>query len=70
MSEALKGKTKEEAKVISENYYNMITDKEWDDDMDMGDAQAYQGIAKFPARTKCATISWRAFGQTVGIDEE
>ena len=33
--------------------------------LDMGDAPVYQGVSKFPARVKCATISWKAAEQAI-----
>ncbi len=30
---------------------------------ELGDAIAYQGVAQFPARFKCATLSWKAISE-------
>ena len=62
MSEVLKGKTIEEAKAIIEDFYSLIKGEEVKDEEALEDAIAYQGVANFPARVKCATISWRALG--------
>lgn len=62
MSEVLKGKTIEEAKAIIEDFYALIKGEEVKDEDALEDAIAYQGVANFPARVKCATISWRALG--------
>ena len=35
--------------------------------VDMGELEALQGVVKFPARVKCATLSWNALAQ--GLDE-
>lgn len=62
MSEVLKGKTIEEAKNIIGDYYNLIKGEEVKDEEALDEAIAYQGVANFPARVKCATISWKAIG--------
>lgn len=62
MSEVLKGKTVEEAKAIINDYYNLIKGEEVSDEDALDEAIAYRGVANFPARVKCATLSWRALG--------
>lgn len=66
MSETIKGKTLVEAKQILDNYVSMLKGEAFDDELDMGDAMIYQGVSKFPARFKCATIAWKALGQAMG----
>jgi nitrogen fixation NifU-like protein len=39
-----------------------------DDDLDLGDIEALQGVCKFPARIKCATLAWKAMEK--GLKEE
>ncbi len=65
MSETLKGKKVIEAEGIFSNYYNMIKGKEYDADLDMGDAIVYSGVASFPARVKCATVAWQAAEESI-----
>jgi SUF system NifU family Fe-S assembly protein len=65
MSETLTGKTKEDAKKVSESYINMLTNKEYDENVDLEEAIVYQGVRKFPARIKCASIAWKAFEGTL-----
>ncbi len=60
MSETLKGESVEHAEKIIHNYFEMIKGNEYDNDLDMGDAIVYSGVAKFPARMKCATVAWQA----------
>ena len=62
MSEVLKGKTIEEAQAIIEDFYALIKGEAVQDEDALEDAIAYQGVSNFPARVKCATISWRALG--------
>jgi len=61
MTQAVKGLTVEQALAISELFSNMMLGKEIDpDEFDIGDIEALQGVAKFPARIKCATLAWKA----------
>lgn len=69
MSEVVIGKTKQEAIVITENYLNMLANKEYDETVELEDAIVYSGVRKFPARIKCASIAWKAFEGTVKESE-
>jgi SUF system NifU family Fe-S assembly protein len=69
MSEVLIGKTKEEALTITENYLNMLTNKNYDEEVELEDAVVYSGVRKFPARVKCASIAWKAFEGTTEESE-
>lgn len=62
MTEVLKGKTVEEADLIINDYYSLIKGEEVNDEDALDEAIAYKGVANFPARVKCATLSWRALG--------
>ncbi|PAT02082.1 SUF system NifU family Fe-S cluster assembly protein [Candidatus Izimaplasma bacterium ZiA1] len=65
LSETLIGKTVVEANQITQTYLNMLSNKEYDEEVELEDAIAYQGVRKFPARVKCASISWKAFEETL-----
>ena len=69
MSETLKGKTKKEAIIIAENYLNMLSNREYDKTVDLEEAIVYEGVSKFPARIKCASIAWKAFEGTIKESE-
>lgn len=60
MTQAIKGKTVEEALALSKIFSDMMHGKEYDDSIDLGDIEALQGVSKFPARIKCATLAWKA----------
>ncbi|MDF2857818.1 MAG: nitrogen fixation protein NifU [Neobacillus sp.] len=68
MTQAIKGKNVEEALKLSKIFSDMMQGKEYDDDIDLGDIEALQGVAKFPARIKCATLAWKAMEK--GLTEE
>lgn len=59
LTEVIKDKKVEEAKEIITNYFKMMQGEEVDDDR-LEEALVYEGVSQFPARIKCATISWKA----------
>lgn len=69
MSELLTGKNTDQAKKIMSDYYNLVTGESIADEDALEEALVYQGVSKFPARTKCATIAWKALEQLIGEDE-
>ncbi|MBB6453458.1 nitrogen fixation NifU-like protein [Salirhabdus euzebyi] len=70
MTQAIKGKPVEEALKLSEYFSNMIQGKDMEtEDLDIGDIQALQGVSKFPARIKCATLAWKAMEKGVGEEK-
>jgi len=68
MTQEIKGKKVEEALKLSEIFSDMMLGKEHDDSIDLGDIEALQGVSKFPARIKCATLAWKAMEK--GLKEE
>ena len=66
MIETLIGKTIEEAKIIIENYYNMINEKQYDSNV-LEQAIVYDDIYLQPNRKKCALLSW--WGIEKGVKE-
>ena len=70
MTQAIKGKKIEEALRLSKIFSDMMQGKEIDDDLDLGDIEALQGVAKFPARIKCATLAWKAMEKGLNEGEQ
>lgn len=61
MTQAVKGKTIAEALAMSELFSEMMIGKDIDiAKFGLDDIEALQGVANFPARIKCATLSWKA----------
>ncbi len=58
MTQLIKGKDVDTALKLSHAFSEMIQGKKHD--MDLGDSESLQGVAKFPARIKCATLAWKA----------
>ena len=68
MTQAIKGRNIEDALKLSEVFSLIMQGKDYEDDIDLGDIEALQGVAKFPARIKCATLAWKAMEK--GLKEE
>ncbi len=67
MSETLKDKELTEANEIIQEFYTMIKGEEVSLEMEekLGEAIAYTGVSQFPARIKCATLSWKAIEKAI-----
>jgi nitrogen fixation protein NifU and related proteins len=66
MTEAIKGGTLEDALKLADAFSKIMLGETVDDEgLDLGDIEALQGVAKFPARIKCATLAWKALQQGV-----
>jgi len=64
MTEALKGKTKAEVDALFERFHALVTappDKaEQNAAPELGKLAVFAGVCEFPARVKCASLSWHA----------
>ena len=69
MSEVLKNKSKEEANLVIEDFYRLIKGEDVLDEEALDEAIVYSGVAKFPARVKCATLAWKAVGAVIVGDQ-
>ena len=66
MTQIVKGKKLDEALELAGIFSKMMLGEEFDDEKyDLGDVEALQGVAKFPARIKCATLAWKAMEKGV-----
>jgi nitrogen fixation protein NifU and related proteins len=70
MTQAIKGKKIDDAIKLSGVFSNMMQGKEYEEDLDLGDIEALQGVSKFPARIKCATLAWKAMEKGLNEDEQ
>jgi SUF system NifU family Fe-S assembly protein len=68
LAEMMVGKTVEEGLKLADNFLNMVANKEFDDSLDLEEAEVFAGVKQFPARIKCASIAWVAFKDT--LDKE
>jgi nitrogen fixation protein NifU and related proteins len=58
LTDALKGRTRAEAKALFDKVHDMVITGKVDDST--GKLVAFAGVHKFPARVKCAILSWHA----------
>ena len=68
MTSAVKGRSKDEALSLLQAFKKMMTDPEVEPVEDLGDLEAFQGVAKFPVRVKCATLAWHVLEE--GLEKE
>jgi nitrogen fixation NifU-like protein len=60
MSEAITGRSLDEALGLVEHFRQMMHGGEAGDEERLGDAIALEGVAKYPVRIKCALLGWMA----------
>lgn len=62
MTTAVKGKTRVEAELLFDRFHDLVTGKAVDDAgrATLGKLAAFGGVSRFPARVKCASLSWHA----------
>lgn len=68
MTQTVIGKDTETALKLSHIFSEMMQGKDYDGEEDLGDIEALQGVAQFPARIKCATLAWKAMER--GLEQE
>lgn len=67
MTDLVVGRSVEESMRILEAFQEMVSSRgtvEPDEDL-LGDGVAFAGVAKYPARVKCALLGWMAFKDAV-----
>ncbi|MSQ61184.1 MAG: SUF system NifU family Fe-S cluster assembly protein [Dehalococcoidia bacterium] len=65
LTEDVKGKTFAEARGRIDQFRAMMTEGSAPPQDDSGDIESLQGVAKFPARVKCAMLSWNVLQQAM-----
>ena len=71
MTQSLKGKTREEADLLFDEFHRMVTgslDAETDENH-LGKLKIFAGVLEFPARVKCASLSWHTVQAALHGDE-
>ena len=71
MTQAVKGKTKAEAEMIFDEFHKMVTgelDIETDENH-LGKLRIFAGVLEFPARVKCASLSWHTLNAALHGEE-
>lgn len=71
MTQAVKGRTKEEAEVLFDEFHRMVTgglDPE-NEESHLGKLKIFAGVLEFPARVKCASLSWHTLHAALNEEE-
>ncbi|MDN5848886.1 MAG: SUF system NifU family Fe-S cluster assembly protein [Nitrococcus sp.] len=58
MTEALEGKTREEAQALFEQFHALVTRDDNFPDESLGKIAVLAGVRDYPMRVKCATLAW------------
>ncbi|NQZ53110.1 MAG: SUF system NifU family Fe-S cluster assembly protein [Piscirickettsiaceae bacterium] len=69
MTEALKGKTLAEAETLYDQVHKQMTGEEVDSTT-LGKLEVLSGVKEFPARVKCATLSWHTMHAAMDSDHD
>jgi nitrogen fixation NifU-like protein len=69
MTEALKGKTIQEARALFDRFHEMVTSSPDLAPPDLGKLSVLAGVREFPTRVKCASLAWHTLKAAV-TDEQ
>jgi len=58
MTTTVKGKTRAEAESLFQQFRTLVTGGKAVDERPLGSMAVFSGVSKFPARVKCASLSW------------
>ncbi len=71
MTDAMKGKSVEEAQIIFDQFHGMVTDDSHEVDFDkLGKLAALAGVKEYPSRIKCATLCWHTLNSALSGDKQ
>lgn len=72
MTQTVKGKTKGEAERLFGEFHDMVTGKldVETDENHLGKLKIFAGVLEFPARVKCASLSWHTLNAALRGEEE
>jgi nitrogen fixation NifU-like protein len=70
MTQAIIGRPVSEARAMIRRFRSMmgiegIESQPGDDEIDLGDLEALQGVVKFPVRIKCAVLGWNTLADAL-----
>ena len=69
MTEAIKGKSLQEAEEIYQEVHKQMTGEDVDAST-LGKLEVLSGVKEFPARVKCATLSWHTMHAAMDSDHD
>ncbi|HEX8136157.1 MAG TPA: SUF system NifU family Fe-S cluster assembly protein [Pyrinomonadaceae bacterium] len=72
MTQAVKGKTKQEVEVLFDEFHRMVTGQldEQTTQNHLGRLTIFSGVRDYPARVKCASLSWHTLHAALNGQEE
>lgn len=71
MTDAVKGKTVQEAEQMLEQFRQMVTsDSEGPVEASLGKLTVFCGVREFPARVKCASLPWHTLHAALESEQE
>ena len=65
MTQLVKGKTRSEIDSIRRRFRDLMLGQASADDKELGSLRALSGVARFPARVKCALLAWSALDRAL-----
>jgi nitrogen fixation NifU-like protein len=71
MTQAVKGKNKEEAEELFGEFHRMVTGEldEEEEENHLGNLKIFAGVREFPVRVKCATLPWHTLHAALNNNE-
>lgn len=72
MTQVLKGKSRADAEVLFDEFHKMVTgqlDPE-SEETHLGKLRIFAGVLEFPARVKCASLSWHTVNAALHGEDE
>ncbi len=74
MTEAVKGRTLDEAKALFHRFHHLVTQEERSEDEAgtpaLGKLAVFSGVCKYPARVKCATLAWHTVNNALDARDD
>ena len=69
MTDSVKGKTLEEARLMFEQFHDRVTGQDVDAGP-LGKLAVFEGVRQYPARVKCASLAWHTLKSAVEARDE
>jgi nitrogen fixation protein NifU and related proteins len=71
MTQTVKGKTREEAEALFDEFHRMVRGEldEESEENRLGRLKIFAGVREFPARVKCASLSWHTLHAALSGDD-
>jgi nitrogen fixation protein NifU and related proteins len=72
MTQSVKGKNREEAEKLFENFHNLVTGRlpGNGNQAELGKLSVFAGVSEFPMRVKCATLAWHTLKAAIEGKQE